>query len=108
MEPKPPTVLTGRLDPADASALDRLVRQSGPLLHRVYQRNVADHVEARGDDAQLFGLKNYKHARYGLAERFADDDRIHFDTRPDGSYEILVGPFRIRVDSLGDFAHDAS
>lgn len=106
MEPKLPPKLIGRLDTADASALDRLIRESGPLLRGVYERNVADHVEARGDDAQLFGLKNYKHARHGFAERFADDDLIHFDTRPDGSYEILVGPFRIRVDSLGDFAHE--
>jgi hypothetical protein len=98
-------LLLERLSAAESAALHRLVAVIEETLRSVYREAMLDHQESRGDDAQLFGFKVYKHARYALMQAVADDPDIHF-VEHNGAYYLAIGPLRIRVDLLGHFAHE--
>src|SRR5687768_14604024 len=99
-----PAQLLQRLAPEQAGALRRALTGIGEELAAVYSADVADHREARGDDAQLFGLKIWVHGRHRLGLRFEDDDDITV-TYPNGSYAVQVKPLSIGVYKLGDSIH---
>jgi hypothetical protein len=100
-----PPELLQRLVPPESSALERLIELIERTLKVVYREAVLDHQESRGDDAQLFGFKVYKHERYALLQGVTGDPGIGF-IEENGAYYLLVGPLRIRVDSLGHFVHE--
>src|SRR4051812_43897626 len=96
-----PPHLLARLTPDEAAALHRAVDGIGEDLAHVYAMNVADHSEARGDNAQLFGLKVWVHGRHRFTLRFEDDDLVGV-IDANGSFSILAPPFTIGVYKLGD------
>jgi hypothetical protein len=100
-----PDSLLQRFSPEEASTLRRALTGIGEELAAVYATNVADHREARGDDAQLFGLKIWVHGRHRIGLRFEDDADI-IVTYPNGSYAVHVKPLSIGVYKLGDSIHD--
>lgn len=87
------------------AALERFLRVAELTLDEVYEANVADYRESRGDDAQLFGLKIWKHEWYALGHALAEDPDIKLFA-VNGSYEIHIGPLRIGVYGLGHLASD--
>jgi hypothetical protein len=103
--PSLPPSLLARLSVPERAAADRLTDILGQTLATVYSEALLDHQESRGDDAQLFGFKVYKHERYALMQAVADDSTIRF-VEHNGAYHLGIGPLRIRVDSLGHFAHE--
>src|SRR5262245_45167168 len=103
--PTLPSPLLTRLSPSDRAALDGLLCILDHTLRDVYREAVLDHQESRGDDAQLFGFKVYKHARFALTHATEADDDVHV-LEHNGAYCLAIGPLRVRVDSLGHFAHE--
>ena len=103
--PTIPPQVAQRLGRPDRAALARLIEVAESTLRHVYEANVADYRETRGDDAQLFGLKVWKHEWYALEQALADDPDIKL-VEVNGSYEIHVGPLRIGVYGLGHLASD--
>jgi hypothetical protein len=100
-----PAPLLQRLPPEEAGALERALTGIGAELAAVYAADVLDHREARGDNAQLFGLKIWVHARHRIGLRFEDDvDILVADNN--GSYAVQVKPFSIGVYKLGDSVND--
>ncbi len=97
--------LAARLEPIHREALTRFLVVADETLAAVYTANVADHHETRGDDAQLFGLKVWKHEWYALEQALIDDPVITL-VALNGSYEVQIGPLRIGVYGIGDFAHE--
>ncbi len=77
----------------------------GHELRAVYTANVADHREARGDTAQLFGLKIWVHGDFQVSGRFEDHPRVEV-VHSNGSYSVQVGPVSIGVYKLGDTADE--
>jgi hypothetical protein len=100
-----PPLLLQRLAPDEVAALHRAVAGIGEELARVYASNVEDHREARGDNAQLFGLKVWVHGRHRLSLRFDDDPHVRV-ADANGSYCILTSPLSIGVYKLGDSMRD--
>jgi hypothetical protein len=100
-----PTSLLKRLTPVEADALRRLCDAVATILDRVYREALLDHQESRGDDAQLYGFRIYKHVRFSVMQVVADDQAIQF-VEENGAYFLRIGPLRVRVDSLGHFAHE--
>ena len=100
-----PTPLLSRLSLAEQSQLRDLLVAVGEFMPVVYEQNVLDYRESRGDDHALFGLRNYKHLRFE-SERYADSADGVVLLAPNGSYEIGVGPLRIRIDLLGHWLHE--
>lgn len=91
--------------PTRATALRRALVGIGEELAAVYAADVDDHSEARGDNAQLFGLKVWVHGRYRNVLRFEDDpDVLVVDNN--GSYAIRVKQFSVGVYKLGDTIND--
>src|SRR6266849_9649189 len=103
--PSIPRPLSSRLDDDHEAALLRLLEAIDATLRDVYAANVADYRETRGDDAQLFGLKVWKHEWYALAQAIADDREITL-LPVNSSYEIRVGPLRVGIYGLGHFADE--
>jgi hypothetical protein len=103
--PSIPSPLASRLDAVQYAALERLLAATDGALRDVYRANVADYRETRGDDAQLFGLKVWKHLWYALRQTLADDQDIVF-VATNGSYEIQIRPLRIGAYGLGHFADE--
>jgi hypothetical protein len=103
--PRIPPELAARLGGDDSSALGRFIDAAETTLRLVYEANVADYRETRGDDAQLFGLKVWKHEWYALAQELAEDESISL-VENNGSYEVHIGPLRIGVYGLGHLASD--
>jgi hypothetical protein len=97
--------LIERLSHTETTALNRLLSLIEESLRNVFREALLDHQESRGDDAQLFGFKIYKHERYELMQAVADDPDIHF-VEHNGAYHLRIGLLRIRIDSLGHFAHE--
>jgi hypothetical protein len=100
-----PAPLISRLGANDADALERLLDTVEEALRGVYTHNVEDYRESRGDDAQLFGFKVWKHLGYALEQALIDEPVLVF-ARVEGSYEIRLGPLRIGVYGLGHTAGD--
>lgn len=100
-----PSELVARLGPVVCATLERFLRIAELTLAEVYEANVADYRESRGDDAQLFGLKIWKHEWYALGQALADDPDITL-LEVNGSYEIHIGPLRIGVYGLGHLVSD--
>jgi hypothetical protein len=100
-----PPQLIGRLSASEAGDLHRLCDLLDRTLNSVYRDALLDHQESRGDDGQLFGFKVYKHVRFSLMQALDDDPDIRF-VEQNGAYHLLIGPLRVRVDSLGHFAHE--
>ncbi len=73
-------------------------------LLQVYDENVMDHQESRGDDGPLFGFKVYKHLRFATMQDVEDRPGVAF-VEDNGAYYVSIGPLCIRLDSLGHFAH---
>lgn len=95
-----PDQLLARLQPEDASALEQAIDAIGEELAAVYAANVADHREARGDNAILFGMKVWTHAEFRISGRF-DEVRVRV-LQSNGSYHVSVGPLKIGVYKVGD------
>jgi hypothetical protein len=100
-----PPSLANRLSEADLVALERFLGHVRETLGSVYSRNVSDYVETRGDDAQLFGLKVWKHEWYALGQAVLEDAEIQL-VEANGSYAVLIGPLRVGVYGIGDYAHE--
>jgi len=102
--PRIPAALAARLDPQSLRSLERLLEAVEQALRSVYSYNVEDYRESRGDDAQLFGFKVWKHLWYAIEQSVLEDSGVAI-SRVEGSFEIGVGPLRIGVYGLG---HDVS
>ncbi len=100
-----PEQLLDRLSESDALALKRAVQIVGEELHANYRANVADHREARGDNAQLFGMKIWVHGRFRLEGRFEDDPEVRI-VDVNGSYCLRIGPLSVGVYKVGDLLDD--
>jgi hypothetical protein len=100
----PPSLLQ-RLSSDDRAALERFVAGTSAELVRLYRDEVRDHREARGDDAQLFGLKLWKHLWFRLSDLFFDDPVVAIVSQ-DGSWCALIGPIRVGVYKLGELEGD--
>ena len=100
-----PSALQLRLTPAERSALVKLLEIADDAIRHVYAANVGDYLESRGDDAQLFGLKIWKHIWYELDQALLDEPELRL-VALNGSYEIHVGPLRIGVYGLGHLAEE--
>lgn len=100
-----PAQLLARLDAADVNALVAFMLKVEERLPQIYDENVMDHQESRGDDGTLFGLKIYKHLRYAVMQDVEDLDGVAF-VEDNGAYYIAIGPLRIRLDSLGHFVYE--
>jgi hypothetical protein len=94
-----------RLNAGELTALHHLLTATDSTLKDVYTANVADYRETRGDDAQLFGLKIWKHEWYALEQALTDAPDVAL-IPVNGSYEIRIGQLRIGVYGLGHFASD--
>jgi hypothetical protein len=102
---KLPPPLLARLGPATATALQGAVDAIGEELAIVHEINRRDHREARGDNAQIYGAKNYYHGRFRLEGRFDGDPAVSV-IRWKGAYKVVVPPVNIGVYALGNFAED--
>lgn len=100
----PPSLLN-RLTSPQADALCRLCELTGQILDKIYREALLDYQESRGDDAQLYGFRVYKHIRFAVMHAVAEDPLIKF-LEENGAYCLAIGPLRIRIDSLGHFAHE--
>lgn len=100
-----PERFSHRLGADHVQALERLLTALEELLPRVYREALLDYQESRGDDTALYGLRVYKHIRFALLGVVDADPVIGFE-EPNGSYVLTIGPLRVRVDSLGHFAHE--
>jgi hypothetical protein len=100
-----PALLAARLSASELAALQRFLDIADTALRSVYDANVADYMESRGDDAQLFGIKVWKHCWYALEQQLLDDRDINL-TRVNGTYEIRLGPLRVGVYGLGHLADE--
>jgi hypothetical protein len=100
-----PSELSDRLTAEDESRLREMLRSVGDFMPRIYRDAVLDYQESRGDDANLFGLRVYKHLRHESAEYVHHHDGIGLD-EPNGAYELIIGSLKIRLDVLGHFDHD--
>ncbi len=100
-----PPELLERLEPDDADALRRLVRLVGRELHGLYRATARDHLESRGDNAQLFGMKIWTHGWFRYISLFADDPLIWIHEHK-GSYALRVGPLKVGVYALGSTADE--
>lgn len=100
-----PFPLLARLDAETASALREVIDLVGDELAAVHQVNRHDHRESRGDNAQIFGLKNYVHCRFRLEGQLQGDPRAHL-VHEKGAYRIVVPPLSIGVYCLGSHLED--
>jgi hypothetical protein len=95
-----PAQLLARLDDGDVVALQEFALKVANRLPQVYDENVMDHQESRGDDGPLFGFKVYKHLRFAMMQDVEDLPDVAF-VEDNGAYYIAIGPLSIRLDSLG-------
>jgi hypothetical protein len=100
-----PEHLRSRLSAEDGGAITTAIAVIGEELANVYSADVKDHREARGDNAQLFGLKVWVHGRFRLTLRFDEESAVQVLDK-NGSYIVAVGGFSIGVYKLGDFADE--
>lgn len=96
-----PEFLLARLSAVHLTALERLRIGIGIELAATYELEVADHHESRGDDAQLFGFKLWKHLWFRLVEHFEDDPDITI-VKVENSWQIRLGPLRIGIYKNGE------
>jgi hypothetical protein len=100
-----PFPLLARLDTESAAALRDVVGIVGVELAAVHRINLRDHRESRGDNAQIYGLKNYVHCRFRLEGLLQGNPRIHL-IHENGAYRIVVPPISIGAYCLGSNLED--
>jgi hypothetical protein len=96
-----PYSLLARLGQQSAAALSSAVDAIGEELAVVYNQNVQDHSEARGDNAQLFGQKIWHHGDFRITGRLEGEPDIAV-VHSNGSYRIEISPISLGVYKLGD------
>jgi hypothetical protein len=100
-----PSQLMNRLSDGEHAQLRELLDAANEFLPRIYRDAVLDYQESRGDDAALFGLRVYKHLRFAVGQFVGGQTGVVF-FEPNGSYEVGIGPLRIRIDLLGHSLHE--
>jgi hypothetical protein len=100
-----PAQLIDRLTADELEQLRALLGAVAEFMPRVYRDAIFDYQESRGDDSQYLGLRIYKHLRHE-ATGFATAAQGVGMFEPNGSYELAIGPLRIRIDLLGHFAYE--
>jgi hypothetical protein len=99
-----PEELTARLSPEELRLPDVLALVEDEM-RAVYAMNVADHHDARGDNALLFALKIWHHVWFAVARR-AEEVGGLLVVDANNSHQLRLGTLKVGIHKLGDFADD--
>lgn len=103
--PHVPPALLARLKSDEAGALQMFLEDVQRELGSLYRDEVADHHEARGDDAVIFGMKLWHHLWFRLENRYFDNPLIKV-VSTNRSWQVQIGPLRIGIYKLGELITD--
>ena len=101
-----PAQLEQRLSHEERAALHWAAEMEADAAGQAYRDAVADHHEAKGDEAQLFGNSVRIRHRFQVERRIEGQPLVVVEDLGWNIHRLRVGPLRIKSYKLGEFVDD--
>jgi hypothetical protein len=95
-----PQGFTRRLGSGLAADLEKVIDAVGEELALVYAQTCDDHLESRGDNSQVFGLRIWTRGDFRLTGRFEDSNKVQVE-HSKGSYKLCLEQLSMGCYKLG-------